>query len=581
MGPATSSPVTATPTSAVAGKKRKKGKKELAAEKAALAAEGGDASVPPTPTTAVSTAGPPARPSTPKRARYKVEYRPLHHPVSHMCGWDERAVASTFAKHNLAQPARSIRELEIVDMEAILMGLRSRMRREMGYGLTVLSMLSMPHPEENSMGLPIARLQDIYLELLELLEELALGDEGLAGWKKAREGKEGKIQEDEQEAKMGFMDLEQLGRDSDWSVPDTTDAPKRRRDHTGGDTDLILSIVNLLRNFSVMPDNQPIMAQHPALFHILAAVSDISLARLPTRGTGDEPYSILELGRIRRDYVSILSNLGQHTSLRLVEPWAVLSIHRLLASFLTSAWSALGAKESWYAAYMPVREAPLPIIHSVNRAVEAWCVLSQADTNREVLSKIPGDELVALYEGLVRLLPNTRRQEEALQIHEDVLVMTEFLALSLYSLAFLAPASVRTRMRHVPGALGIILHLIQTTATSTPPPPVLTSGLGAAAPTPPIDGRGNIFHVLCRRLAETLGVLNGTVSCTMDGQVGMSFSAALGGDGDGDGWSFANRPVERGWLAGREEMVLGLIGRNGVDAYVRQELDGMWWAVGE
>lgn len=574
-GPSSGNSVTTTsttPTTAT-GRKRKKSKKELAAEK--QASESGVAPLP-TSGAVITAPEPPARPSTPKRARYKVEYRPLHHPVAHMCGWDERAVSSTFPKYNLAQPSRPIHELGLVDMEAILMGLRSRMKSQIGYGLTVLNMLSMPHPEDGMMGLPLQRLQEIFQELLDLLEELALGDEGLDIWQEKINGRrKGEDGDGEDQTKMGFLELEQLGRDVDWSVPQTTDPPTRRTDHTGGNTDSILSILNLLRNLSLLEKNQPLMASHPGFFQILAAITDISLARMPNiPSSSNAPYSILELARVRRDTVSILSNLGPYIDLKKVEPWSVLAIYRLLASFLSSAWTTLGTKESWYSPHLSGISHPLPIIHSIDRALQAWCTLSHDDSNRETLSRIPPEELVGLYENLIKLLPLTRRQYEALHANETYLGMTECLALSLHSLAFLAPQNVRSQMRKIPGGTDIILRLIQTTATVTPP---RLNG-GGGGPTPPIDPLQNALSVLCRRLAETLGVLNGTVSCSAEGLERMSFSAASSED---TGWSFSNRPVEKGWLAGREEVVCGISGRNGVDGIVRQELDGMWWAATE
>ena len=136
-------------------------------------------------------------------------------------------VSSTFPKHSLRQGTRPIHDLAVVDMEAILMGLRSRMPKELGYAVTVLNMLSMSHPEENINGLPLHHLREIFIELLDLTEEAAFGDGGRSGWLKSwhdlNDVKEESAADDKNSCmdnlnKMPFFELERLGRDFDFSV---------------------------------------------------------------------------------------------------------------------------------------------------------------------------------------------------------------------------------------------------------------------------------------------------------------------------------------------------------------------------
>lgn len=460
------------------------------------------------------------------------------------------------------------------------MGIRSRLPRELGYALTVLSMLSMPHPEENIGGLPLFHAQDIYLELLELISEAAFGEEGYDAWAK------GEAQSNPSAAggavaagvdaggdlnRMSWIELEQLGRDFDFSLDldgmglDVQIPTKKARDHTGGSTDVILTGLNLLRNFSMMPENHATMAQVPDLFHLLGRISDARLARLPGQsGSADKPFSILELARVRRDCVTILTNLGGIVDLRKVSSDSVLAVFRLLATFLTSGWESLHHRESPFGPMPSVRDAPPPVILSINRAVEAWCKLAQSDSNREVLSRVPADELVALFEGLVRLFPVDRRGFEAMHTVEDFLGFTECLALSCYSLAFLSPLSVRASMRSLPGVSNVLMRIIFQTA------PAGQRG----------DFKNNPFNVLCRRVCETLGVLNGTVSASGDVET-MGFSAGSGGEGNGTGWTFRSRPVEKAWLAGYGDNLVSAMMIKGMDLPAFEELDGLWWAGNE
>lgn len=540
------------------GKKRKRDKKGNES------GEGGsDPSTPASLPGPVTALPPPVRPPTPTRARYRVEYRPLHSHLSSLAGWDERPVASTFPKNSLGQPTRSIHELGIVDMEAVLMGIRSRLPRELAYALTVLSMLSMPHPEENIGGLPLIHLPEIYLELLDLVNEAAFGEDGFDVWERGQEKtKSDAVYAGAELDRLSFVELEQLGRDVDFSLEEDEDAKSHRpRDRTGGQTDIVLTGLNILRNFSMLAENQPIMASRPELLRLLATVSNARLCRLPGDQMVNKPYSILELARVRRDVVCILTNVGSTISLRSVPFSCTLAILRLLSTFLTTGWEAIVAEETIYGPPITMRDGPPPLILSFNRALEAFCKLAASDANREVLARVPSDELVSLFNGLIRLFPSSRRSSEAMHTMEDYLGHTESLALSLYSLAFLAPQSTRAEMRSIPGAIGVLTRVIYDT-------------IGRQ-----YEFKSNPFAILCRRLCETLGVLNGTVSASGEvHRIGFGFSAGSGG---GKGWNYASDVVERGWLASESQRLTECMGVRGLDLPAFTELDGMWWGGGE
>lgn len=500
---------------------------------------------------------PAERPNTSKRARYKVEYRPLHLPQNHLAGWDDRAVASTFPKNNVGHPSRSIHELGVVDMEAILMGLRSRLPGELGYALTVLSMLSMGSPEEHILGLPLSAIFEIYVELLELLSEAAFGEDGYEAWSTTAP-KQSELND------MTFGELERLGRDFDFSLDE-------RKDTTGGQTDIVLTCLNLLRNFSILPENCQLMTQHPEIFELLAHLSDGRLCRLPTsiRPTEEDesttvhhqPFSLYEFARVRRDVVTVLSNLGSSIDLRRSSASSIHQITTVISSFLSSGWSSQVTKDSLYGhqAHPPSHYSQ----HSVNRAVEAFCKLSWSDANREVLSKLPAEQLVLLFESMIQLLPVQRRQFELLYSSEEYLCQTECLALSLYSLAFLAPLPTRTVLRNLPGRIGVVTRIIFD-----------LSRRGT-------DFRSNPYAVLVRRLAETLGILNGTNGLESDDSLlGLAFGAGVG-IGAGQTSGSRKKVVERGWLAEHEEKVMESMAVRNIDVPAFIELDSLWWAGGD
>jgi hypothetical protein len=472
-----------------------------------------------------------------------------------MAGWDERAVVSTFPKNNIGHPVRSMHELGTVDMEAVIMGLRSRLPRELGYSLTVLSMLSMGYPEENIHGLPLTAVPELYIELLELLTESAFGDDGYDAWVSTAPKKSAMND-------MTFGEIEQLGRESDLGFD-------QRRDATGGQTDVVLTCLNLLRNFSILPENAQMMSHYPELFELLAHLSDGRLCRLPDLD-GDnpgsvshhQPYSLFELARVRRDVVTILSNLGSSIDLRRATDASVEQIVKVLSSFLSSGWTTLATVEPLYGPSSSRDRAPTPH-HSVIRAVEAYCKLSWSDSNREVMSKLPADQHVSLFESMIKLLPVQKRHFEQLHSSEEYLGQTECLALSLYSLAFTAPLATRATLRRIPGCTSVISRIIHDLSHSGR------------------DFRSNPFAVLVRRLAEVLGILNGTSgSGTQGDSIGMSFSAGITDDsraGKRNGGG-GNKVVEKGWLAHDEERVMGSMLVRGMDAPAFSELDSLWWA---
>ncbi|WOO77081.1 uncharacterized protein LOC62_01G000677 [Vanrija pseudolonga] len=508
-----------------------------------------------------------AVPHVPKRQRYKVEYRPLHFPQPTLGGWDERAVASAFPKHLLGRPTHASQELK-VDVEAVLMGLRSRLPREVGYGLTVLSMLSMPQNDAATTSLPILPMIEVYNELLDLIAEAALGDGGLEAWlKEQAQAADGtttpraSVPPLVADLRLTFGDLEQLGHHFDYSVSENEDSLNTGREQTRGPTDIVLAGLNIIRNFSFLPENQQHMAR-PELFNLLAAITSTTLARLPGEPDSAKPYSVLELARVRRESVAILTNLGGFFDLRAIPSRSVLSIFQLIAGFLTEGWESFRLREPGYGPNISIRDVPPTAILSVDRALEAFGRLALLDHNREVIaSVVPADELVGLFAGLIKLFPLSKRDLEAMHSIEDYLGRVELVALAVYSLAFLAPQGARTGMRSTPGATAVLTRLVHDL---TPRAPELKT---------------SPFGILVRRVAETLGVLNGTVNAGGNSER-MSFSA---GGVDGKGWKFASDSVEPGWLAYDAERVLESMGWGSgrgpmfrVDGPTFAELDGLW-----
>lgn len=513
-------------------------------------------------------------PPTPKRTRYKVEYQPLHIPQINLGGWDERAVASTFPKNDQMHPPRPLNELGVVDMDGVLMSLRSRLPKELGYSLTVLSMLSMPYPEERSVGLPLVQLRDIYIELLDLLEEAVFGEDGYEAWDEAisstqlADDPEASVAKDKVDlSSLDYFAMERLGTHVDYSVPDHEDGTTAwRKERTGGSTDIILATLNLLRNLSMLPENRTIMTQYPQFFILLSRIVDPRLARSPTdpiRSSSHQPYSILELARVRRDVIVILANTGGNINLKGVSMSSILPIFRLLTVYLNSGFDIVAAKETVYGPSRSIQEVPQNLTQSIFRALEAFSQLARRDGNRQVLGALPQDELVTLFQSLVKMFPMTKRADEAMHISEEYLGHVELLGMSLYSIAFLAPIPTRALMRNTPGATALMSKIIWDGVHS-----------GGA------DFARNPFGVLCRRLVETLGVLNGTTSPSGDSSDGAALASVNfgAGAGGGKGWKWSSGVVAPGWMALEGDRICEtLTGMRNTDKTFFNELDALWW----
>jgi hypothetical protein len=292
---------------------------------------------------------------------------------------------------------------------------------------------------------------------------------------------------------------------------------------------------------------------------------------------------VLEYARVCRDAVAIIGNLGLF-DLRVIPKVSVLAIIRLLSSFLVCAWQILQKREPSFGPSVSIHEVPPATVFSIDRALEAFCRLTLPDHNREVIATVvPSDELVELFAGLVKLFPLSAREIEALRTVEMYLARIELVAQNVYSLAFLAPQHARTGMRTAPGTTHVMTRLVYGLApfAAAPTRPASTQGQTAAQAQAQAQAAAaaSQFTNLVRRITETLGVLNGTV--TPGGNADrMCFSA---GGIDGKGWRFASDAVEPGWLAHDTDRVLEAMGWGRgdgrgwrVDGPTFAELDGLW-----
>lgn len=111
--------------------------------------------------------GPPAPPQ-----KHKIEYLPMRREVQSHGGWDLSLVESQYAPAMVTRGCpRTLRELGLVDVQGLIMSLRSRLDFEVSYALNTLLILSAGVGAAHNFQIGLASCEDLLEELLDLLEE--------------------------------------------------------------------------------------------------------------------------------------------------------------------------------------------------------------------------------------------------------------------------------------------------------------------------------------------------------------------------------------------------------------------------
>ncbi|MCO5565862.1 hypothetical protein L7F22_019537 [Adiantum nelumboides] len=121
-----------------------------------------------------STSAAPAEPVKP--SKYKIEYLPIRRDVSSFGGWDLDSIEAQIGPilAGRGRFPRSVRELGTVDIENLIMSLRSRVEIEVTYALNALFILTAA-VQAPGFNLLLSLCEDLSDELLDILEEAAFG----------------------------------------------------------------------------------------------------------------------------------------------------------------------------------------------------------------------------------------------------------------------------------------------------------------------------------------------------------------------------------------------------------------------
>lgn len=604
-------------------------------QSAALAAVRAGGAGPPGPSGAVSGAPgsaqqengpqlpPPPPPEEAHPTKYKVEYMPLRREVRTHGGWDldlVEAELGPLAKGYGKQP-RTIRELGVVDIAALILSLRSRLETEVSYALNSLLILSSGSgTRPDTFSLKLVHCGDLLQELLELLEESAfLTDDDddeeeqskpapslfkLEGsthrdWvadvlieeEKPRLSRRGERHQRSRSLPQAKTDGAAPAEETEGDARASVEVAEKPSALLSGDeyratvredrqltrrANTALTILDILRNFAIMPENADYLAKNKDLLILLGDLG----ARAGDYHSPRPVFTPAESLRVKKDVLFIVSSItGPSLRLSRLSAVTVAQLFDLFCSFILDGGSIEKLAGLLFTdappppgvpPHLAPRQPPIPwaprVPHYADMALDGFARFAQPDGNRKVLSKLlPEETVLQLALQLVRMLPCSELDFNLFRT-EARLSYTEHIAMCLYDIVFLAPAKTKLKLRSTVGWVGTIFRVVKRTSKQG----------GQAA-----NFTQNPFSCLIYRLIETLKLIDDARDMFNQPKL-MSFSSDdVGGGASGaspEGESMASGASSKRrapLLASDESEVFNLLAMPGLDPVLVGHLSGM------
>ncbi|KZT44392.1 hypothetical protein SISSUDRAFT_976648 [Sistotremastrum suecicum HHB10207 ss-3] len=396
--------------------------------------------------------------------RKKIEYVPIARSVDSYGGRELEMIEAELAKMNARRALRNIDEWGLIDIDGLTMSLRSRLPTELSFSLASVAILSTMRGAQANSGFPLGHAEDLLSELLDLLQEKAFDstpdDEEVSLdriWT-FHELSEALIEEGSRPLASIFSP--DNARES-WHVP---------MQRPG---DLVLAVINVLRNFTLTTENQQHIAKLPEVLDLVlrvASLAPISDTVSPNKPRALSPVLTLgDIAMVRRDALHILLNLAGTVDLSAHNPATISRVFGLLSSFLIDPSEAIGPMTHAMSLARPYPQSfPIPALADV--ALECFSKIAQPDANRAVFAKqIPSEQLWILFESMVHRLPVTE-VDFKIAGNEQWFSYIEKIIMSLYCLAFIADPELKARIRDS-RALGfhkVIMKMVKKYTVQTP-----------------------------------------------------------------------------------------------------------------
>lgn len=511
----------------------------------------------------VATPSAPPQPSTIARTRRKITYVPLRHEVDSAGGRNLHQVGPELQRALNHRPLKAIHEWGQVDIDALVMSIRSRLATELSYAITTCSLISVVRDAAKDVPyLMIRQCPDLFDELLDLLEETAfqgaedIDDEfddcakasGPPDLLTVRELLE--IVQEEESRPFACLKNDRLG------AVNHSSGPKQR---PGG---VVTSVLNIFRNWgAAATDNLEFMTQHPTFCSTM-----LRLCGLASRKNGNTKIrpaspvlSLSDLITVRKDVALIMIGvtMTQHFSLKELydrSPTVGKRFTRRMVGLVSSALmeplEVCSPSSIWSAAAPPA---------TADNALQLWTRFSHPDEARKLIaSLIPQPWLGELFRSFVCRLPVSPRDYEVI-MKDSWLTYVEKIIMAIYSLAFLAPLELKKKLKvdKSIGFSGIMLRFLRRFMMH------------------PTQNVREFFHVCSKRGIEAMKLLDDEGEVVVDTAPTTSMPALL----FGMGWHETGEKKEEtgfGILSGfAEDITVSLMLSREVDNTMFSELESM------
>ncbi|WFD24268.1 hypothetical protein MEQU1_002965 [Malassezia equina] len=437
------------------------------------------------PTTAASTRQEPTK--------FKIEYVPTNVRMRTHGGRDlDRIDRELVPRMATRTRPRGVHELGKVDVYGLIMSLQSGLAHEISYALNTLLILSsgLDAPAQfRFLMAPCENLLDVLLDML--IREMGSTDESTNVTDTLLDKQLTTYCEALELALQDEASLRLWRRQTGSPVAER--AANRR-------VAVVQVIFTILRNVSLMPENNTFLATHARFVPSLAWAARTIQADQRWGGTSEQLqfFSLNELLHLRKDLVTILLGVaGESLDLSAQTPVTVASLVDLIRFFVLDA-AEFEQREGAPPALLERLPAHTPqaqmllyqVPHHAQLALQAFSCFALPDANRETLAReIPSDVLLQMSERLLSLLPvqlsDFRRLESSTRLG-----YAEAVAMCLYNVVYLAPPSVKTAIRETPGAVGILFRAVKQLLQNAQ------------------DYARNPYGLLCRRLTEIMRLLS-------------------------------------------------------------------------
>ncbi|KAJ7102129.1 hypothetical protein B0H15DRAFT_313165 [Mycena belliarum] len=400
---------------------------------------------------------PTAMPTSVRRQRRKIEYVPLAREIDTVGGRDMKAIEAETITSPHRRPLRDINDWGIVAVDALTMSIRSQLSTELSYALTTFTLLSTMRGDSPNSGFPIVQCGDLLEEVLDLLEERAF--DGVEDTSDSVFSDDGHLPT-HRELVNALMEVETQPFACLQPRQGTKDPDLGPRQRPGN---IILTIINILRNLSFIPDNGGFLSQQERLFDLMLRVCSVTTVD----GKVAAVSSALSLGdviAIRKDTLYTLMHLAgllqfsdppSKTALRIVS-----RAYQLIASYLVDPTEAVSPLACLQLAGVIGNFKP-PFMADI--ALETFTRLVQSDVNRKVFSRaIPEASIHLLFISSVHRLP-VIDPDFQLVLRERWLSYMEKTIMTIYSLVFVSSPDLKRRIKMDRGLgfKGIMLRMIQ------------------------------------------------------------------------------------------------------------------------